>query len=56
MLAAYGYDTDNNALADVVAAFQRHFRPERFDGVADDETRARLAALLGSVADGAVIS
>ncbi|MCZ6587329.1 MAG: N-acetylmuramoyl-L-alanine amidase [Alphaproteobacteria bacterium] len=56
MLAAYGYDTDNNALADVVAAFQRHFRPERFDGVADGETRARLAALLGSVAGGAVIS
>ncbi len=56
MLTAYGYDADNNALADVVAAFQRHFRPERFDGVADDETRARLAALLGSVAGGDVIS
>jgi N-acetylmuramoyl-L-alanine amidase len=30
----------------VVSAFQRHWRPERFDGVADGETRARLIALL----------
>ena len=56
MLAAYGYDVDNNPIADVIAAFQRHFRPDRFDGVADDETQARLAALLGSVADDAAIS
>ena len=27
-------------------AFQRHWRPERVDGVADGETRARLIALL----------
>lgn len=30
----------------VVSAFQRHWRPERFNGVADGETRARLIALL----------
>jgi N-acetylmuramoyl-L-alanine amidase len=32
--------------ATVVAAFQRHWRPERVDGVADGETRARLMGLL----------
>lgn len=31
---------------DVVTAFQRHFRPERVDGQADDQTRARLSGLL----------
>lgn len=30
----------------VVRAFQRHWRPERVDGIADGETRARLIALL----------
>ncbi len=29
-----------------VCAFQRHWRPERVDGIADGETRARLIALL----------
>jgi N-acetylmuramoyl-L-alanine amidase len=37
------FDADT---ATVVRAFQRHWRPERFDGVADGETRARLIALL----------
>jgi N-acetylmuramoyl-L-alanine amidase len=32
--------------ATVVRAFQRHWRPERIDGIADGETRARLIALL----------
>lgn len=32
--------------ATVVAAFQRHWRPERVDGIADGETRARLVGLL----------
>jgi N-acetylmuramoyl-L-alanine amidase len=32
--------------AAVVRAFQRHWRPERVDGVADGETRARMVALL----------
>lgn len=31
---------------DIVAAFQRHFRPARDDGVMDDETRSLLADLL----------
>lgn len=56
MLIAYGYDNANNAPADVISAFQRHFRPQRFDGVADDETRARLAALLALVAGDTAIS
>jgi N-acetylmuramoyl-L-alanine amidase len=30
----------------VVTAFQRHWRPNKVDGVADGETRARLIALL----------
>jgi N-acetylmuramoyl-L-alanine amidase len=32
--------------ATVVTAFQRHWRPDRVDGVADGETRARLMAVL----------
>ena len=35
--------------ADVVAAFQRRFRPARADGIADPETRALLADLLDQV-------
>lgn len=55
MLKSYGYDIDTNPLTKVIAAFQRHFRPARFDGVADDETSARLANLLAAVAgDGAI--
>ncbi len=34
------------ALATVLRAFQRHWRPERVTGLADRGTRARLAALL----------
>jgi len=30
----------------VVRAFQRHWRQDRVDGIADGETRARLIALL----------
>lgn len=54
-LAAYGYslapgeDYDAETAA-VVRAFQRHFRPERVDGIADASTVAtldRLAAALG---------
>jgi len=37
------FDADTAA---VVRAFQRHWRPERVDGIADGETRARLIALL----------
>jgi N-acetylmuramoyl-L-alanine amidase len=35
--------------ADIVAAFQRRFRPGRVDGIADPETRALLADLLDQV-------
>lgn len=37
------FDADTTA---VVRAFQRHWRPDRVDGIADGETRARLIALL----------
>jgi N-acetylmuramoyl-L-alanine amidase len=37
------YDPDTTA---IVTAFQRHWRPERVDGYADGDTRARLIALL----------
>lgn len=37
------FDADTTA---VVRAFQRHWRPERVDGIADGETRARLIGLL----------
>jgi N-acetylmuramoyl-L-alanine amidase len=50
-LAGLGYDCAgagrfDAALAAVVRAFQRHWRPETVDGVADGATRARLMALL----------
>ena len=49
-LANYGYGIDVTGAFDertavVVSAFQRHFRPASFDGVADGETQAILAAL-----------
>ena len=51
MLSSYGYDTENNSLKDVISAFQRHFRPKCFDGIADDETISILSRLLKSVAE-----
>ena len=44
LLAAIGYRTDL-PLDVLVTAFQRHWRPERVDGVADAATLARLAAV-----------
>jgi N-acetylmuramoyl-L-alanine amidase len=49
-LNEYGYSTEAD-LSTVVGAFQRHFQPEIFQtpnkiGIADAETRARLACLL----------
>ena len=35
--------------ADVVASFQRRYRPARADGIADAETRSLLADLLDQV-------
>ncbi|HEY8616270.1 N-acetylmuramoyl-L-alanine amidase [Phenylobacterium sp.] len=50
-LTRLGYDCAPSGTYDahtktVVRAFQRHWRPEQVDGVADGETRARLIALL----------
>ena len=50
LLAAIGYETPQNGILDeatvqVLAAFQRHYRPARCDGVPDAETRARIAAV-----------
>lgn len=44
MLRTIGYDTTDLTLA--VLAFQRHFRPARFDGCVDVETVRRLGGLL----------
>jgi N-acetylmuramoyl-L-alanine amidase len=49
MLAQFGYGVPPEVdipLPTVVTAFQRHFRPEKIDGVVDAETEARLVALL----------
>lgn len=53
MLALYGYgialdDAYDAATADVVAAFQRHFRPSRVDGVADAATILTLRELIAT--------
>lgn len=47
----YGYGVDDNGeygdkTVDVVAAFQRHFRPARVDGVADPSTMLTLGRLI----------
>ncbi len=42
------YEADTAA---VVTAFQRHWRPDRIDGAADGDTRARLMALLRAARD-----
>lgn len=56
MLSLYGYDVQITGAFDprtaaVVAAFQRHFRPRRVDGVADRSTIETLRRLLRSVPD-----
>ena len=50
----YGYGLTpsghyNAATAEVVTAFQRHFRPQKVDGVADTSTLATLHALLSGL-------
>jgi N-acetylmuramoyl-L-alanine amidase len=53
-LQRYGYGPPGEVEpADIVSAFQRHFRPSRVDGIADDETRRLLAGLLDRVGGGA---
>jgi len=50
-LQRFGYPpaVDDVTTSDIVAAFQRRFRPSREDGIADRETRALLADLLEQV-------
>ena len=53
MLALYGYDLPVTGVFDemtefTVIAFQRHFRPERVDGIADRSTIETLRDLIGS--------
>lgn len=43
-LARFGYEISDPAAT--IRAFQRHFRPEKVDGVADARTQAILAGLL----------
>lgn len=54
MLALYGYEIEINGVFDeatetVVKAFQRHFRPQKLDGVADVSTIDTLYRLLSSL-------
>ena len=54
MLALYGYGVDISGTFDektssVVTAFQRHFRPEKVDGVADASTITTLHKLLSGL-------
>jgi N-acetylmuramoyl-L-alanine amidase len=56
-LARLGYGIEATGALDettrlVTTAFQRHFRPRRVDGVADAETRARVAILLARIGEG----
>jgi len=49
-LRGYGYGieetaTYDDAMREVVTAFQRHFRPARVDGIADASTLLTLRAL-----------
>lgn len=58
-LADYGYGVEqtgtyDTATALVVAAFQRHFRPELVDGVADPSTQTTLGRLVAAADKGAV--
>ena len=58
MLSLYGYRIDITGRYDdqtgvVVAAFQRHFRPRRVDGLADRSTVDTLRRLLTGAAFGA---
>jgi N-acetylmuramoyl-L-alanine amidase len=50
-LARFGYAADvthvyDTSTAEIITAFQRHFRPARVDGLADVSTRNTLARLL----------
>jgi N-acetylmuramoyl-L-alanine amidase len=54
MLARYGYGIEvsgryEQKTQSIVAAFQRHFRPQRVDGIADGGTMATLRKLLSAL-------
>ncbi|MFD1332057.1 N-acetylmuramoyl-L-alanine amidase [Methylopila musalis] len=56
LLSLYGYGVEIDgrftvATATVVRAFQRHFRPERVDGIADFSTARTLRDLLAALPD-----
>lgn len=56
LLFRYGYGVDTDGTFGertriVVEAFQRHFRPERVDGVADRSTADTLSRLLAALTD-----
>lgn len=44
LLAGYGYETEDMPAS--ITAFQRHFRQDRIDGEADNETKSLLQSLL----------
>jgi N-acetylmuramoyl-L-alanine amidase len=53
-LGDFGYDLPLSGAPDqrtrqVLVAFQRHFRPENCDGIADEETRRRVALLTAAI-------
>jgi N-acetylmuramoyl-L-alanine amidase len=53
LLSQYGYGVVVNGIYDsvmhdLVTAFQRHFRPERIDGMTDESTRTTLRDLLAT--------
>ena len=52
-LQRFGYPpaADDVTTSDIIATFQRRFRPSREDGIADLETRALLADLLEQVGE-----
>lgn len=61
LLARYGYGIEATGLADsktefVVAAFQRHFRPERATGRIDQSTIDTLTALIAALPQGQPIA
>jgi N-acetylmuramoyl-L-alanine amidase len=58
-LARYGYGIPvtgeyDTTTVEVVTAFQRHFRPERVDGIADRSTLTTLQALLANLSSSAL--
>jgi N-acetylmuramoyl-L-alanine amidase len=61
LLGEYGYGIEvnseyNSATRDVVVSFQRHFRPERIDGIFDASTRSTLQELLANRGRGRTIA